>query len=73
MTTPAPTLTEADPLSEWIARIVFAFPSGDSRRDDIRVLAARALALESELADRKQHEVLGHFHPGRRPIAEARN
>lgn len=50
MTDTAPPLTETDPVSKWIARIVFAFPSGDSRRDDIRALAARALTLESELA-----------------------
>jgi hypothetical protein len=55
MTDPAPPLTEAEPLSEWIARIVFAFPSGDSRRDDIRSLAAHALALESELAQLRKN------------------
>lgn len=58
----APPLTEADPLSEWIARIVFAFPSGDSRRDDIRVLAARALTLESDLAQLRAF--IGHVADG---------
>lgn len=49
-------MADPKPLAEEIERIVFAFPAGDSRRDDVRELAQRVAAIEAEKAEREAIE-----------------